>query len=63
MKRERAKVMNMDYLILVYPKGGGQPKEVWWLTEEDKLKEKQGELADAGEEFIVFEGKVRVMFH
>lgn len=53
----------MEFLILVYPKGGGQPKEVWWFKEEEKLKEKQAELAAAGEEFIVFEGKIRVMFH
>ena len=53
----------MEYLILVYPKGGGQPKEVWWFKKEDELKVKQSELAVAGEEMIVFEGKVRLMFH
>lgn len=36
-----------NYLILVYPEGGGQPKEVWWLKTEEELKQKQELLAKA----------------
>ena len=52
-----------EYLILVYPKSGGQPKAVWWLQSEDELKERQAKLAEAHEEFISFILKVLVMFH
>lgn len=52
-----------NYLILVYPEGGGQPKEVWWLKTEEELKQRQKLLAEADEEFISFEAKVLMMFH
>ena len=52
-----------EYLILVYPKGGGQPKEVWWLQNENECKEQQAKLAEAQEEFVSFKARVLVMFH
>jgi hypothetical protein len=64
MIRRIVREADMEFLILVYnQRGGGQPKEVWWFKKEAELKQKQSELAAAGEEFIVFEGKIRVMFH